>query len=141
MTANKRETDNQKTMRSGRRADAIFRQLLSEAGDLCRQAEALHLERAETIALQRYYGQITPITRISFAFRGDMSRKIRDWLRRAELAVRTAATDSDVTSGTSGVVLINRLRGLIDAANVAVIRRSKSPATWAVFHAMVYHDE
>jgi hypothetical protein len=49
---------------------ATLRQLLWEARDLCGEAQELSLGDAEQIALQRKYGEVTAITRISFAFRG-----------------------------------------------------------------------
>jgi hypothetical protein len=124
-------------MPTGHRAAATLRQLLSEARDLCGEAQELSLGDAEQVALQRKYGEVTAITRISFAFRGSPGRKIRSWLRRADFAVRMATTHRGVSGNSQEVDLLNQLRRLIDAANVAVISRSKSPAKWAIFYSML----
>ncbi len=120
---------------------ATVSQLLSEARALCDQAQELSLGDAEQIALLRKYGEVTAITRVWFAFRGSPGRKIRSWLRRADFAVRMATVDRRATDNSPEVDLLNQLRRLVDAANVAAISRSKSPAKWAIFYSMLCENE
>ena len=126
---------------TGNRTVATVSQLLSEARDLCGQAQELSLGDAEQIALLRKYGEVTAITRVWFAFRGSPGRKIRSWLRRADFAVRMATVDRRATDNSPEVDLLNQLRRLVDAANVAAISRSKSPAKWALFYSMLCENE
>ena len=81
------------------RTAAGVRQLLSEAGELCWHAEGLLLEEPEKRAIQRLYGPATADARIAFAFRGALSGRIRNWLRRAEQTLKTmkANTESSAT--------------------------------------------
>jgi hypothetical protein len=110
-----------------------LRRLLSEAHALCRRAEELRLSEAETVALQRRYGAITAGAKVSFAFQGSLQRPIHDWLQRAELATRSV-TRGDLAADAHVESLANQLRHLVDTANVAVLRPSRSHQAWAAFY-------
>jgi hypothetical protein len=129
-------------MPSDHRTIAGLRQLLSEAGDLCRHAEDRHaeerlLEEPEKNAIQHLYGQVTADARIAFDFRGSLARRLRNWLRRAEQTVRTAKTNSDIVGNPASADLLNQLRHLVDVANAATLRRSQSHHTWTAFRSAV----
>lgn len=110
-----------------------FRRLLLEAFNLCQRARNLPLKEVETIAIQRHYGSITDGTRITFAFQGSLRRNILSWLRRADLAVRTAMKKNDVIADAAQMDLLSKLRHLVDTANVAFLLRSKGHHRWAMF--------
>jgi hypothetical protein len=116
------------------RTAAGVRQLLSEAGELCRHAEGLLLEEPEKLAIQRLYGPATADARIAFAFRGALSGPIRNWLRRAEQMLRTMKANSDIVGTAASTDLPNQLRHLVDCANAAMLTRSRSHHMWAAFH-------
>jgi len=109
-----------------------LRRLLSEARDLSGRAQASNLESVQQIAIQRLCGEVTAGTRVAFAFRGALAREIRNWIRRAESAIR-AAIEDDSAGSTPNADLIARLRYLIDSANVAILRSSSSHHEWSVF--------
>jgi len=109
-----------------------LRRLLSEARDLSRRAQASNLEAVQQIAIQRLYGEVTARTRVAFAFQGVLAREIRNWIRRAESAVR-AAIEGDSAGSTPNADLLAQLRYLIDSANVAILRSSSSHHARSVF--------
>jgi hypothetical protein len=111
---------------------ADLRRLVAEARHLTRRARELDLAEAKQAAVQRLYGQVTASTKVSFACQNILAREIRDWLRRAELAARTATIKRNVT-GTQSADLLVQLSGLIDSANVAMMRGFKSPHAWSDF--------
>ena len=111
---------------------ANLRQLVSEASNLARRARELDLAEAEQVAIQQIYGQVTASTKASLACQSILAREIRDWLRRAGLAARTMTKNGDV-AGTQSGPLLNQLRGIIDNANVAMMRGFKSPHAWSAF--------
>ena len=120
-------------MPSDHRTVAGLRQLLSEAGELCRHAEERFLEEPEKIAIQHRYGQVTANARIAFAFGGSLATRIRNWLRRAEQTVKIAKTNADIVGNPTSAELLNQLRYLVDVANAAILRRSRNHHTWAAF--------
>jgi hypothetical protein len=111
---------------------ADLHQLMSEASRLTRRARELDLAEAEQVAIRRIYGQVTASTKASFACQSILAREIRDWLRRAGLAARTMTKNGDVAA-TQSAPLLNQLRGLIDSANVAIMRGFKSHHAWSDF--------
>ncbi len=119
------------------RTAAGVRQLLSEAGELCWHAEGLLLEEPEKRTIQRLYGPATADARIAFAFRGALSGRIRNWLRRAEQTLKTMKANTDIVGNATSEDLANRLRHLVDCANAAMLRRSRSHHLWAAFHSAV----
>jgi hypothetical protein len=122
----------QRAMPTEHQVFANLRQLMSEASHLAGRPQELDLPDAEQVAIQRLYGQVTASTKASFAFQGVLAREIRDWLRRAELAARTTTINGE-RAGTQSSGLLNQLRGLIDGANVAIMRGFKSHHAWPDF--------
>jgi hypothetical protein len=108
---------------------ANLRQLMAEASHVARRARELDLAEAEQVAIQRIYGQINASTKASFACQSILAREIRAWLRRAELAARI---NGNIAS-TQNTHLLMQLRGLIDSANVAIMRGFKSHHAWSDF--------
>jgi hypothetical protein len=69
-------------------------QLVGEVRSLYEQAQDLR-----EVALQRKYEQVTAITKIPFALHGPLRRKVRSWLRRAELAVNDTTSIETLKPG------------------------------------------
>ena len=92
-------------------------------------------------AIQRLYGPATADARIAFAFRGALSGPIRNWLRRAEQMLRTMKANTDIVGNAASSDLANRLRHLVDCANAAMLRRSRSHHLWAAFHSAVDDED
>lgn len=106
-----------------------LRRLLAEAHGLC--------GRAQTPIL----GGEGSDDDVSFTFRGPLSKAIRKWLERAEAAVRGAQTRGDFMGGASNVDLLVQLRCLIDTANVAILRGTRSRHAWSEFCSATYRAE
>ena len=90
-----------------------LRQLVSEACNLARRAWEVDLAKAEQVAIQQIYGQVTASTKASFACQSILAREIRDWLRRAEQAARTMTINGEVAGTQSAhlaksIALFNR---------------------------------
>ncbi len=121
-------------MATEQQALTSLRRLIDEASDLCRRAQDLRLGEAEKNDLQRRFGAITAGTTVSFAFQGVLRRPVRDWLQRAESAIMATTRRSDVATNVTCQDLLRQLRHLVDTANAAVLRRSRSHETWTIFY-------
>ena len=89
----------------------------------------LLLEEPEKRAIQRLYGPVTADARIAFAFRGALSGRIRNWLRRAEQTLKTMKANTDIVGNATSADLANRLRHLVDVRERGMLRRSRSHHT------------
>jgi hypothetical protein len=105
----------------GRPNVAVLERLVAEAEDLSRRARVPDTGLA---------GEATPEARICRAFRGILARDLHDWLSRAEAAVGTAKTRGATGGATRP---LGQLRCLIDAANVALMRGSRTHDAWPRF--------
>jgi len=95
--------------------------LISEASDLCDRAEAVDDART---------GALGPEAMIPFAFRTVLHRRVLDWMHRSESVVREVKSAGDTICGERA----SELRGLIDTANVATMKRSDSGDSWNAFY-------
>ena len=93
--------------------------LVAEARDLCARARDV-----------RPADPLDPDAVIPIAFQTVLGRQVRDWMHRAEMMVRTVKRDGDTLCGDRA----NELRRLIDAANVAILKRSDSRESWNAFY-------
>jgi hypothetical protein len=88
---------------------------------------------AATVSARREREQAMMGTTVWFAFQGALVREIRHWLRRAESVDRITKMTSGIRAYTPSAELISRLRYIIDTANVAMLRRSRSQDAWTLF--------
>jgi hypothetical protein len=89
--------------------------LVAEARDLCSRAQDVRPG--------------VPDAAIPLAFRTVLGRQVRDWMLRAERMVRTVKPDGDTLCGQRA----SEVRRLVDAANVAMMKRSDSGESWNAF--------
>jgi hypothetical protein len=89
--------------------------LVSEAHDLCARAQEVRPDE--------------PDAAIPLAFRTVLGRQVRDWMIRAEKMVRTVKPGGDTLCGQRA----SEVRRLIDAANVAILKRSDDGKSWNEF--------
>ena len=91
--------------------------LVAEARELCARASDAGPDDA-------------PDAAIAAAFQTTLARQTRDWMHRAEAAVRTVRPGADTICGARA----SELRCLIDNANVAMLRPSDGHASWRAFY-------
>jgi hypothetical protein len=91
--------------------------LLAEARDLCAQAHDASPEQTRDGA-------------VAHAFQTVLVRPARDWMQRAETAVKTVRPSGDTLCGARA----KELRNLIDSANVAMMRPAESRERWNEFY-------
>jgi len=92
---------------------------VAEARELCERAEDLYPDN--------------PDGAIADAFQTVLARPARDWLRRAEAVVKTVRPGADTICGARA----EELRGLIDSANVAMMRLPTGREAWRRFYRSV----
>jgi hypothetical protein len=117
---------------TGRRALTNPQQLALQASQLSKRARELDPSTSERLAIQRLYGRVTACTKVSFAFQGVLAREVRDWLRRAEMAM----TAHGHGMSSSDAARLGQMRHLIDSANAAVMRGFTSSRAWPDFCAV-----